>query len=74
MRSEQQFEKIHCEALRFIGFHNKNVWIIPAENDYVLSVVEPKPSELPRGVVAIEVGLPLINGDYTIHTEVPSDK
>ncbi|GIA99815.1 hypothetical protein [Vibrio cholerae] len=38
------------------------------------SVIEPRPNELPSGTVAIEVGHPLVNGTYTIHSEIPSDK
>lgn len=74
MRTEEQFIRVHSDAIRFIRFHNKNVWIVPHEDDYRISVIEPKANELPCGTVALEVGLPINNGDYTIYTEIPSLK
>ncbi|EQB9026222.1 hypothetical protein ACYVOU_002455 [Vibrio cholerae] len=74
MRTSEQFAQIYQRALKFINFHQKNVWIVPTETDYTLTVIEPRPNELPRGTVAIEVGQPLVNGTYTIHTEITSDK
>ena len=74
MRTEEQFSRIHREALRFIKFHGKNVWVVPNEDNYQLSIIEPKASELPSATVALEVGLPIINGEYTVHSELPSLK
>lgn len=74
MRTEDQFARVHSEAVRFIRFHNKNVWIVPCEDDYRISVIEPKPNELPYGTVALEVGPPIENGVYRICTEIPSSK
>ncbi|HGS4512644.1 TPA: hypothetical protein ACMDOZ_002340 [Vibrio cholerae] len=74
MRTSEQFAQIYQRALKFINFHQKNVWIVPTKTDYILSVIKPRPNELPRGTVAIEVGLPLVNDTYTIHSEITSDK
>lgn len=31
MRTPEQFNRVHQEAVRFIKFHNKDVWIGPTE-------------------------------------------
>ncbi|NYU23876.1 hypothetical protein A8V38_13605 [Vibrio parahaemolyticus] len=74
MRTQVQFCRIHREAVHFIKLHTKCVWIVPTENNYCLSIVEPKPEELPWGTQAIEVGPPIVDGSYTIQTELPSIK
>ncbi len=74
MRTKEQFNRVHQDAVRFIKFHNKEVWIVPTESDYCLSVIRPEEADLPCGTLALEVGPPIVNQTYTIRTELPSLK
>ena len=75
MRTAEQFAHVHTQALRFIKFHNKNVWIVPHSDGYNLSILRPEAYELPVGTQAIEVGLPVdADNNYTIYSEISSIK
>jgi len=71
MRTEEQFAHVYTQALRFIKFNNKNVWIVPHSDGYNLSIICPEADELPAGTQAIEVGLPI---DTDNNSEIPSSK
>lgn len=67
-RTMDQFEEVMKDAVWFVEFHNKPVWIVPFENEYRLSVIKPQPHGLPSGTAALTVEL--INGEI----EVGNDK
>lgn len=52
MRTLEQFSSAFRSLKWFVSFHNKPVWLVPTENEYKLSVVKPKPDELPEGTCA----------------------
>ena len=52
MRTEEQFAIAYKQAKWFVNFHKKNVWLVPTEDDYRLSVV--KPTSVPKGTTAIQ--------------------
>lgn len=56
MRTLDQFTTTYEQAEWFVYFHNKPVWLIALDNDYVLSVIKPKSDEIAYGTVAILYG------------------
>lgn len=48
-RSDEAFSKAWSELQAFVNRHNKPVWLVPTENSYELSVVEPMAGTLPIG-------------------------
>lgn len=52
MRTPEKFETIWKEMKWFTNFHKKPVWIVAVGDDYVLSIIKPKPHEIAEGTVA----------------------
>lgn len=52
MRTPESFAAIRKQVIFFTGLHNKSVWIVPTEKEYVLSVIKPRPDELPAHTAA----------------------
>jgi hypothetical protein len=59
MRTEEQFAKVWKELERFVKFHKKSVWLVPTLDDYNISIIEPKESDIPVGTTAIEYDVDL---------------
>lgn len=52
MRTLYQFNVVYEELMWFTKFHNKTAWLVPNENGYRISVLEPYPHELPVGTAS----------------------
>lgn len=52
MRTEESFIKAWADLKWFVKFHNKPCWFVPTEDGYRLSIVKPKPGDLPIGTAA----------------------
>ena len=52
MRTEEQFSKTWEAVKRYHRMHNKPVWLVPREDDYIISVIKPEPNELPMGTAS----------------------
>lgn len=63
MRTEEKFAAIYRDAEWFIQQHEKLVWIVPMEDDYSLSVLEPCPEDLPLGTTALSLELNVATGE-----------
>jgi hypothetical protein len=48
-RSDEDFSKAWSDLQAFVKRHDKPVWLVPTENSYELSVVEPMADTLPIG-------------------------
>jgi len=44
------------EARHFVNLNKKPVWLIPGKTDYFLSIIAPKPDELPKDTSALQYG------------------
>lgn len=53
-RDEESFLKTINEAKHYLRFHNKPIWVVPTASDYAISVIKPKPDQLPVGTTAIQ--------------------
>lgn len=52
MRTMSQWKIVWRDLEKYVKMHNRSVWIVPTENDYRLSIVEPEPHKLPNGTRA----------------------
>lgn len=52
MRTLKQFEQTFKDLKWFVNFHNKPVWLIATEDDYILSSIKPAPYQVAFGTVA----------------------
>lgn len=55
-RTNAKFARAFAKVKWWVGFHNKPVWLIPGKSDYFLSIIAPKPDELPGGTKAWLIG------------------
>jgi hypothetical protein len=55
-RTNEKFARKFADVKWYVGFHNKPVWLIPGKSDYFLSIIAPKPDELPGGTKAWLIG------------------
>ena len=49
MRTLDKFNVVYSELMWFTKFHNKCAWLVPYEEGYRISIIEPYPHELPVG-------------------------
>ena len=54
MRTQEKFDNAMARLKWSLRFHNKEFWIVPTEDDYCISVVCPKPEDLPKGTRAVK--------------------
>ncbi len=52
-RSEADFIRAFNFVKRYVKFHKKPLWLIPAKDKYINSIVRPTPESLPAGTAAI---------------------
>ena len=63
-RSELHFSKAFAEVKFHVKMHKKQVWLVPTENDYRLSVIKPNADELPFGTRAVQYSVELSEVDF----------
>ena len=56
MRTAEKFATAMAQVRWFVRFHNRSVWLVPQASEYRLSVVKPKPTDLPSGTTALLFG------------------
>lgn len=53
MRTPEQFAKTYQDAQWYVNFHNREVWIVPMDDGYSISIFKPEAQTLPIGTCAI---------------------
>jgi len=56
VRTPEKFAQKFADVKWWVGFHKKPVWLIPGKADYFLSIIAPKPDELPADTKAWLIG------------------
>lgn len=52
-RNQEAFNETLQELKRLAKMHNKPFWLVPSADKYHVSVIKPRPDELPYGTCAI---------------------
>lgn len=73
MRTLEQFNAAWESLNWFVKFHNKPVWLVALENDYLLSVVKPREQDIAPGTCANLYNQDLEIVDSVIRSEVPDN-
>lgn len=57
IRSAEQFSVVWENLKWYHHLHKKSVWLVPTETGYGISVIQPKPEDLPHGTTAVLYGV-----------------
>lgn len=52
MRTLSKFNVAYEELMWFTKFHDKHAWLVPTEDNYFASVIQPQADELPSGTAS----------------------
>lgn len=53
-RTEEGFARVYQNAMWFVHFHRKPVWLIALTDQYIISVVRPEPQWIASGTMAVQ--------------------
>lgn len=63
-RTPEKFARAFEDLKRMLSMHQKPFWFVPTQDDYAVSVIQPKPEELPNGTRAILYNPAIEEVDY----------
>lgn len=52
MRTEEKFAREWHKLVWMLNFHRKPFWLVPTDDDYVISVIKPSGETLPEGTAS----------------------
>ncbi len=53
-RNRESWDRAWADLERFVSMHNKPVWLVPTPDGHQISVITPRPDELPAGTSACQ--------------------
>lgn len=62
-RTEEDFSKAWSKLQDFVKRHDNSVWLVATSTGYAISVVKPKPRDVPEGTVALLYNTSLVAVD-----------